>query len=559
MPSDIARDLCKRGDKLFELREPWLAFWQELADQFYPQRADFTEDQTWGEEYGTHLFDEGPVVMRRDLANAVPAMIRPRGQVWFKPEPIDDRLLKDKPTADYLEMIGKVQRQWMYEPRANFVRATNECDHDFVSFGNGVLTVELNRHRTGLMYRCWHLRDCAWAENADGVSDTMHRVMVMTARQMRQMFGEKALHANIKKACETDPEKTFKVRHVMLPYDDYEYIDGANKKKFRKFPFVSAYLDLEHNEILREAGSYEFRYVIPRWQTISGSPYAVSPATSDSLPGARQLQTMARTGNEALEKSIDPPAKITEHAIRGDVNLFAGGLTWVDKSYDEKLGAAMELFDVGKNAILALNAIDAQRMRLMAATFVSKLNLPEQAAKMTAFETQKRVEEYVREVMPLVEPWETNYSAQLLDETYSVLSRVGAFGSPEDIPDALSNGDFKWTFINPLQDTMKRVKMNILTNALGIIGAASQVDPGAASIIDIVTAARDAIRGDGAPEDWIRDEDDADALTQAHQQIAQLQQVIAGATAAGEAAGAVGEGVSKLGEAVTGAREAIAA
>jgi hypothetical protein len=555
MTTETAKELVKRSDKLFDLQAPWLPFWQETALQFYPQRADFTGEIPWGSEYGTHLFDDAPVVQRRDLANTVAAMLRPRGQVWFKPGDPDENVMKQQGVAGWFEQAGIVQSKWMYKSRSNFVRSTKQADHDYVTFGNAVLSNEVNKTNSGLIYNSHHLRDCAWAEDSDGEVDTLHRKIKMTARQLRQRFGEKSLHRDIKEACEKEPEKEFNIRHLMIPNADYEYIDGKAAKKFRKLPFVSVYLDVEHNEILSEAGSYDFRYIVARWQPTS-SPYAFSPATADTLPGARQLQTMARTGNEALEKSIDPPSKAAEEAIRGDINLMAGGITWYDKNYDERGGPALEVFDkLGKNAVLALQAIDAARLRLANGTFVSKLTLQLDGRDKTAFETQKIIEEYIRGAMPVVEPWEANYSTPLLDQTFSILLRVGAFGRVEDMPDALSGRDFEWNFINPLQETKEKVKVQIFSTASALEKASG--DPTVANEWDKNKAFRDAIIGAGAPQDWLRDEQDAQALHNMQGQIATLQQTIKQMSDAGKAAGTIADGAAKLGEAVTGTSNAI--
>ena len=102
MSDEIAKHLVKRGGKVFDVREPMLSYWQETAWQFYPQRADFFSDSTFGEEFGTHLFDDAPVVMRRDLANSFASMLRPRGQRWFKPQIVDEERREQPGVADWL-------------------------------------------------------------------------------------------------------------------------------------------------------------------------------------------------------------------------------------------------------------------------------------------------------------------------------------------------------------------------------------------------------------------------------------------------------------------------
>ena len=56
-----------------------------------------------------------------------------------------------------------------------------------------------------------------------------------------------------------------------------------------------------------ETGRPIIGYVIPRWQTISGSQYAVSPAAVCALPDARLLQSMALILLEAGESRLTRP------------------------------------------------------------------------------------------------------------------------------------------------------------------------------------------------------------------------------------------------------------
>ncbi|MTV47254.1 portal protein, partial [Streptococcus pneumoniae] len=72
-----------------------------------------------------------------------------------------------------------------------------------------------------------------------------------------------------------------------------------------------------------------------------GSQYAHSPAVVAALPDARLLQQITAVILEAGEKAITPPMVGVQEAIRGDVAVYAGGITWVDAEYDERLGEVL--------------------------------------------------------------------------------------------------------------------------------------------------------------------------------------------------------------------------
>lgn len=537
----IAAELCKRAESLFSKRLPWDGLWEEIARQCYPQRQDFFTDQTWGEEYASHLFDAEPVILRRDLCNSFSTMLRPRGQMWFKPTIVDEDLLEAAGVRKWLEMAGKTTYRAIYDPKAGFVRATKEADHDFGSFGNAVVSVEPSDHAARLRFRCWHLKNCAWAENSDGEVDTLYRKEKMTARQMMQVYGNDC-HDEVKKACEKDPEYIFDFKHVMLPTKDYGYIAEAGKND-KRMPFRSVHIDATHKCILRDKGSWEFRYVVPRWHPITGSPYWFSPATMDPLPLARQIQAMARTTTEALEKMVDPPVIANEKGVRGDINLFGGGITWIDEEYDaKKAGPALEILDVARNAVLGVDALQMAKAQLSAAMYVSKLQLPQLNAK-TAYEVQELIAENLRGALPVYEPMQDNYNGPLLEATFSILLRMGAFGPIQEMPDALSGQNIDWSYENPLQQALEKSKrLTAFGATMNVIGQAAQVDPSIPNNFDLQTMARDAAEGAGASAGWIRDTEAVKALNAAQAKAAQAKMAMQTVAGAGQAAEAVGKG-----------------
>jgi hypothetical protein len=148
--------------------------WQEIAENFYPERADFTVVRNLGDDYAQHLTTSYPLLCRRDLGDQVGVMLRPTNKPWFHMVPRDTRI-EDNTSKRWLEWAEGTQRRAMYDRVAQFTRAAKEADHDFAAFGQCVESVELNRFRTALLYRCWHLKDVVWRENQDGEIDFVAR------------------------------------------------------------------------------------------------------------------------------------------------------------------------------------------------------------------------------------------------------------------------------------------------------------------------------------------------------------------------------------------------
>lgn len=503
-----AQELVDLGNKLFTKKEPLNSLMQEIALQFFPVRATFMDNRDYlGRDVSDHLQDSFPTLVRRELGNSLSATLRPRSQNWFKATTMDDDVDAEPANARYLEYITKVVRNAIYDPRAMFIRATKEGDHDFITFGQTVLSVEESNDRSHLYFRAHHLRDCAWLENAEGVIDHMHRKDRMSARMMVRAFGDNKVHQTVKDAYHKDPSTEFNVRFVMMPTDEYDYIgkEGKTSSGKKRHPFCGLYIDADNMTVLAERPAPDFIFVVPRWQTLPGLQYAVSPATSVALPDGRLAQAMGLMILEAGEKAIDPPIIAAEEVIR-EVNLQAGAITWADLATDRKIGDVAQPFHINPDMRTAFAMRADLREMLTKAFFIDKLKLPETGPDMTATEIRARLEEHVRNLLPLFEPMEHEYNMRLLDRTFERLRSMDRFAT-NLMPDALSKANITWGFKNPLQEASERLLKSQFMEAIEIEAVAQKAGVRTARINAPV--ARDgAIRGIGGPAKWLRSDEE---------------------------------------------------
>jgi hypothetical protein len=544
-----AKELIDLGDGLFRKRDPLLTLWQEQAENFYVERADFTSPHTYGEDFADHLMDSFPTILRRELGNSISAMLRPRDREWFGMTTLDEGRDRNTVNAEYMEYVCRKMKRAMYDPRAKFVRATKEADHDYVTFGNTVIAVEEGPKRDHLFYRAFHLRDCVWLENQLGDVDHLHRNDKFTARKMMQVFGEKNLDRTVKEACKKNPGQEFPIRCLILPSEEYDYTKSDSKRRGKKLPYVCIYIDVANSKILKESGKPDFPYVVPRWHTVPGMQYAFSPCTTIALPDARMIQMMAQIILEAGEKSVDPPVVAVEEAVR-EVNLAAGAITWADLAFDGKLKEAVQPIAIENNMQVAFAMRQDMRDLLTRAWFVDKLTIPPPngADQRTAQEAAILQQEFVRNLLPLFEPMEIEYNARVLDKTFALLMAMDAF--PEDeVPDDLRRADVSWSFESPIQVASRRALVSQFQEALGLIGAGMQAGIGTVPV-NLDMALKDAIYGIGAPSRWMKTEDDIEAEAAQAAEAAMAQQAMMEVSGAAQVAGQVADTSQRIGQAM---------
>jgi len=509
-----AKELVELGLNFFNKRTSLLSLWQEVAENFYPQRADFTLTRSLGTEFAEGLTTSYPLLAHRDLTDQIGAMLRPRDKHWFKIVASEEGRESNE-SRRWLEWAGGTMRRAMYDRQTRFSRATKEGDGDFAAFGQCVLSVGLSRDVSRLLYRCWHLRDVAWIENAEGKICAVFRKWKPHARTLISTY--KNVHSKVTEEARKNPYCEVQCMHLVVEADMYG--DNANGK-----PYFSLHYDVDHDHLMEATPVFHQEYVIPRWQTVSGSQYAFSPATVAALPDARLLQAMMHTLLRAGEKAVDPPMVATQDAVRSDISLYAGGVTWVSEEYDERLGSALRPIEQDLRGIpLGIDLSRDTRAMLAQAFYLDRLKsfTPTQDPQMTAFQAGQIIAENIRHLLPLFEPMESEQNAQLCETTFEVMMRAGAFGSPLDMPRQLQGAEIQFRFESPLHDAIEQQKGQKFLEVHALLKAASELDASAPSVLDPVATLRDVLTGVGAPAKWVRNEeqmrqrqqDEAQAIT----------------------------------------------
>lgn len=523
MPISATR-LNELANAAFGRRESLMTFWQETADNFYPERADFTVTKTLGENFASNLYASEPIIFRRDFCNWIGATLRPKGRDWFNLRAVNEKVNSRQRVKNFLTDRAQTTRNLIYDQKSQFIRAMREADHDWGTFGQAVLSVDDRGDRQGLLFKNWHLRDCAWEDDPDGVTHKIFRKYKMTAEnlKLRQSRGWTIPETILKLCTDGKGDTLINCMHVVMPADLYD----MPTRKRRGMEWVSIHISTDHGQrgVLHEAMRPIFNYAVPRWFTVSGSPYAFSPAVCCSIPDARTIQAMVWAILEAGEKAVEPPLAAVREAIIGGVEWYAGGITWIDGKYDEKTGEAIRAIQMGKEPQLGVALKEGLKQTMGDAWFLNKLFMPPpQSQPMTAEEASLRNAEYLRVSQPVIEPAEPELNGRILDITIEMAQFLGYWGDPDEMPLELEGQKVDLAYDNPIEDARKLAKTQAFTQSVTIASQADTIDPSLKSNVDWGTGFREAIAGI-APPKWLLPEKDAkEAVGETRQQMAAQQ------------------------------------
>lgn len=556
------RKLIEDGDGLFSRKITLDSFWHQCALHFMPNWAEFVTTRWLGQEYTDHLTTSYPVIVRRQLGDALGAMLRPMTLdnaspgVWFSIMTDREDVNEDQGARRWMDWAAGVMRRALYDRSSGFVKATKQADHSFVTFGQAPIYVTTSQERDRLLFLTRHLKDCAWTDDEWGKINRIHVKLKLTPDQVLGMFKGNASPKVATMAHMQLPggntnatsqaaqgQGTIDIRHIVMRSDDYAERDPMNR--LYRQPWVCIWLDVTNNWVMEEAGYPNSQYVIPRWVQVPTSQYAVSPAVMVALPEARLMQAMTLTMLEASEKFADPPMAATQEAMRSDVALFPGGITWLDAEYDERMGEALRPIyqpTAGQNLQYGL-AMRQQIMDMLnKAFYLDSLAMPPADVRnMTAFEVGQRISEWIRNAMPIFEPVETEYNAPLCEDVFEILQRTGAFGRFEDMPEILRGRDISFKFQSPLHQNSDKMKGQTFLECKAALLEAAQLDQGVLPMMDADKTLRDVLNGLGAPAAWIRSPEEMQQLQAQMQAEQQSRDALQGMVASSQASANLGQ------------------
>jgi len=456
-----AVELIKRGDARFSKRAQLDSFRHEIALNFAPWDAEWNATNQWGEDFASHLIDGTPMLLAREYLNMIESYLRPAGKQWFWRRTASEDTNNDPTAREYLDWRSRQTMRIIYDRPTGAPRAFKDCDRFYGLYGDGVLSIDTDDVLETLRLSSYHTKNCVWAIGPENKPDVITRKEQASARNIMKRFRQRGdkVHEKIREAYDKDPDKTFEIRHEVMPVDEYDPYKrfGVNRDKAK---FASVWIDVENKCVMRERKNSTFRYVIPRGVTLQNNPYGLAMATVIALPDARLIQQQALAILEAAEKQIDPPLIAMDgDTIRGDVDLSRNGITWVDKGYDDRTGSPLVPLELGKNFNLGVDSLLRTEQQITRAFHLDTLRMPDTRNSRSVEEIQFKIDEFVRSALPLFAPMHSEYNEGVLFEVDAICETLGAF-PPDEMPDVLrkEQDDVSYAWDNPLTDMMERQK-----------------------------------------------------------------------------------------------------
>jgi hypothetical protein len=508
-------------------RGVWESHWEEIAERLLPAYVgQFTGDkQTPGQKNTREIFSTAPITALNRFAAVMESILTPRSSKWHTLVAGEKAIRQDREVALYFEALTDLLFQRRYAPKANFASQNHQNYIGLGGFGTGCLFTDDLFGRVGLRYRAIHLAEIYFVENHQGVIDTAYRLFEMTARQMKQRWGEDALPDRVKTS--TDPEKKFEILHCVKPREDAD----PERADYRGMAWVSYYIAKEAKALLSEGGYNTFPYAISRYTQAPGELYGRSPAM-EALPAIKTLNEQKRTMLKVGHKRTDPVLLAHDDGVLDTFSLRPGAVNYGGVTAEGR--PLVHPLPVGDPAA-GEKAMEMELAEINDAFLIDLLRVLVENPNMTATQALEIVRERGVILSPTAGRQETEYLGTLIEREVDLLAQQGILPPmPELLVEA--GGTYAVEYHSPLSHAQKAEEAVGLTRSVDLVIPYIQAtqDPTSLDWIDWDQAMPALMEIQGVPPSWTRSKQMVEVIREQRAQQAAAASAVDGAPAAAQ-------------------------
>lgn len=524
--NEKAEDLLRKVEKAEGERGTWESHWTEIAEYVLPAYSDMFQNRaviTPGEKKTDKMFDSTASAALTRFQSVMESILTPRQQTWHTIRPIDPALMKDRQTQLWFENANNLLFRYRYAPFANYASQQSEVYASLGAFGTGCMFVDKLDQQPGIRYKAVFLGEVFFAENHQGIIDTVYRCFRMTARQMMQKWDDK-VPAQVREDYKMNPEKEFDIVQCVYPRNDRD----PERIDFKGMYYESVYICRQHKHILSEGGYETLPYIVSRYITIPGENYGRGPAMA-VLPAIKTLNEQKKTVLKQGHRAVDPVLLAHDDGVLDSFSMQPGAINYGGVSAEGR--ALIQALPTGNLAIVR-DMMEDERMVINDAFLVTLFQILVETPQMTATEVLERAREKAALLAPVMGRQQSEALGPMIEREIDLLMEQKLL--PPFTPAMReAGGDYKVEYDSPISRMQKAEAsaggLRMFQYAAEI--AANTQDPSSLDWFNVDEMIPALAQAQAMPASWIRSKKDVDAIREGRQQQQATQQLIEAAPA----------------------------
>jgi hypothetical protein len=514
---------ASRGQKICEaaraLKSSKSSFQGTLEDIAFYALPNFEREEKTGDE-GTPVrpVSSKPVQASHGLGGNLFSNTISTGQEWFTMR-----------GNQGIENTDRFARQWLYDStqtslkyiqNSNFSEAFGSMITLYGTFGTGVLETDFDRERGSLVFRNININEDVFVqENERGLVDSVYRVLRLTARQARQLFGSKALPKAVSDVIgdESQITRKFKFIHAVYPNPEIE----PERLDYRSMPFLSCYVFEEEEKIVYESGYRTFPFAVPRFIKIRNFPYGYG-AGHNALFTMRELNRNEAALIVAIEMAAHPPLFTPDEDSVDTMDLRPNSVVYVDMTQGRPQEYAVGAGNVG----IMHQRVQELKYEIDQLFYADIFQMIRETARDRATATEIRAldEEKLSAIGPMVVRLQSECFSVMIERVVDLLMFYGIIPEP---PESLQREGFRVVYTSRIDSKLALVQnqmtISAAQNAAQLLALGSQI-PEIATVMKLEEAAKQILERAHIDPALIMTEQERMMLEKAQAEQAQQQQ-----------------------------------
>lgn len=534
----LREHVTNRWETLKKERSYYIDEWRDMSDFVLGARGRWLlgKGQKISDRRNPQLYNEEAKYSCNTLASGMMAGITSPARPWFKLGTPDPELMEYGPVKTWLDDVEKLLL--LIFARSNFYNSVHSLYKELGAFGIGCMGMYEDFNN---VIRCepYTIGSYCIAQNGQRVVDTFYREYQQSVEQVVGTFGIDNVSRSVKDLyAKGQYDSPVDIIHAIEPNKDRN-LDSPLAKDM---PFTSVYFEKGQNgdNPLAIMGFEENPIMSPRWEVVGEDVYASSYPGIDSIGTNKSLQVEEMDKAVAIEKMHNPPL-VGDSAINGgELDLIAGGVTYVPNMAATGKPGLQSVYDVNLRINDLKEDIMVKESRIQRAFYADLFLMVTEMdrAQITATEILERREEKMLMLGPVLERLNNELLDPAIDRVFSIAQRKGIIPEP---PQELQGMDLKVEYISVLAQAQKAVSTASMESTAAFAMNLATISPDAMDKIDTDQMIDEHARAKGAPPKTIRSDEDANAIREQRAQQMAMQQAVEQAGQAAQAAKTLSE------------------
>jgi len=443
--------------------------WREIARYLRPDQQNMEVSSRTDRDWDV-AFDSTPLYANDDFVGGMFSNATNPATRWFELVIDDEDLMSYGPVKQYLWDRGSLHYASLNPGISDFYLNVPPWFADMGGFGSGFLSQEEVVATNRVIERVIPINECFKAVNAAGETNRFHREFMLTGRQARDQWRDRAP--------EMRDEERAKFIHAVYENPDYR---PGRLGRFG-FQWLSTYVSPDKHTFEINGGFYEMPYHEIQWSRRSGKSWAVGPG-HDALPDMRSNDEMSRLSQVAMQFEAEPMLLVASEDVLVAEEVRPHGLVYGGMTKDGK--RQVEVLKRGENLQYPLAEREQLRNAIRTAFKFGLWQILKNRPQMTATEFLGFKEEDLKLLAPHLMPLQKGLSS-FVTRRDGILARQGAFDLLQ-VPPELVGHRIRIKFESPFEKAQRaEIARGTLQwwNALAGLAQATG-DP---SVLDVVNS-----------------------------------------------------------------------